>query len=275
MVCYARPASWLVAILTVAWLVFSGPVSHFFGTAAVLVAVLAATGGAAVAAAVVFATLMSTRRRRAAAGGCVNCQFRCQHAMTGPGQALAGGGRGPQAGAAGRRTRPFGTCLAARAGGAAGRPRRLRAAVAGPAPSAGREPRSRGRQDGIGRPFGVLVEAPASSAGSLGLVHGQVGTREQGPRVLGRQPGGPAVGLAEGEDSSQAVVHHPGDEPGGVPGEPARGPQANAAVPGGIPAPQPGRGDQGERGGRADRGQFERSPPGRARSRRIPAGRRR
>jgi hypothetical protein len=25
---------------------------------------------------------MSTRRRRAAAGGCVNCQFRCQHAMT-------------------------------------------------------------------------------------------------------------------------------------------------------------------------------------------------
>jgi hypothetical protein len=86
MVCYARPASWLVAILTVAWLVFSGPVSHFFGTAAVLVAVLAATGGAAVAAAVVFATLMSTRRRRAAAGGCVNCQFRCQHAMTGPGR---------------------------------------------------------------------------------------------------------------------------------------------------------------------------------------------
>ena len=31
-----------------------------------------------------FATLMSTRRRRAAAGGCVNCRFQCQHAMTGP-----------------------------------------------------------------------------------------------------------------------------------------------------------------------------------------------
>jgi hypothetical protein len=30
---------------------------------------------------------MSTRQRRAAAGGCVNCRFRCQHAMT--------GGRGP------------------------------------------------------------------------------------------------------------------------------------------------------------------------------------
>jgi hypothetical protein len=26
---------------------------------------------------------MSTRRRRAAAGGCVNCRFQCQHAMTG------------------------------------------------------------------------------------------------------------------------------------------------------------------------------------------------
>jgi hypothetical protein len=26
---------------------------------------------------------MSTRHRRAAAGGCVNCRFRCQHAMTG------------------------------------------------------------------------------------------------------------------------------------------------------------------------------------------------
>jgi hypothetical protein len=89
MVCYARPATWLAAILTVAWLVFSGPVSHFFSTAAVMVAVLAATAGAAVTAALVFAALMSTRHRRAAAGGCVNCRFQCQHAMTGP----ARGGR--------------------------------------------------------------------------------------------------------------------------------------------------------------------------------------
>ncbi len=78
MVCYARPASWLMAIVTVAWLVFSGPVSHFFGTAAAMVAVLTATAGAAVAAALVFTTFMSTRHRRAAAGGCVNCRFRCQ-----------------------------------------------------------------------------------------------------------------------------------------------------------------------------------------------------
>jgi len=83
MVCYARPASLLAAIVAVAWLVFSGPVSHFFSTAAVLVAVLVATAGAAVAAALVFATFMSTRRRRAGAGGCVSCRFQCQHAMTG------------------------------------------------------------------------------------------------------------------------------------------------------------------------------------------------
>ncbi len=83
MVCYARPASLLAAIVAVAWLVFSGPVSHFFSTAAVLVAVLVATASAAVAAALVFATFMSTRRRRAGAGGCVSCRFQCQHAMTG------------------------------------------------------------------------------------------------------------------------------------------------------------------------------------------------
>ena len=93
MVCYARPASGLAAIIVVAWLVFSRPVSHFFDTAALVAAVTVATAGAAAAAALVFATLMSTRRRRAAAGGCVNCQFRCQHAMpqaaaTGPARRL-------------------------------------------------------------------------------------------------------------------------------------------------------------------------------------------
>ena len=106
MVCYARPASLLAAIVAVAWLVFSGPVSHFFSTAAVVVAVMVATASAAVAAALAFATFMSTRRRRAGAGGCVSCRFQCQHAMTsqrlwlvttadrrqpaGPGQAVTG-----------------------------------------------------------------------------------------------------------------------------------------------------------------------------------------
>jgi hypothetical protein len=91
MVCYARPASRMAAILLVAWLVFAVPVSHFFDTAALVMAVTVATSGAAVAAALAFATFMSVRRRRGAAGGCVSCQFRCQHAMTQP--ARTGPGR--------------------------------------------------------------------------------------------------------------------------------------------------------------------------------------
>ncbi len=84
MVCYARPASRLLAIVAVAWLVFAGRVSHFFGTAALATTATVAAVGAVVAAALVFAVFMSVRRRRAAAGGCVSCQFRCQHAMTEP-----------------------------------------------------------------------------------------------------------------------------------------------------------------------------------------------
>jgi hypothetical protein len=84
MVCYARPASILAVMVMVGWLVFARPISDFLETAALMVAVAAATGVAAVAAALVFAAFTSTRRRRAAAGGCVGCQFRCQHAMTEP-----------------------------------------------------------------------------------------------------------------------------------------------------------------------------------------------
>ncbi len=84
MVCYARPGRRLAAIVFVAWLVFATPVSHFFNTATLMTAVTVAAAGAAAAAALVFAIFMSTRRRRAAAGGCVSCQFRCQHAMTEP-----------------------------------------------------------------------------------------------------------------------------------------------------------------------------------------------
>jgi hypothetical protein len=88
MVCYARPASRLAALLIVALLVFGRSVGHFLDTAAILVGALAATGGAAIAAALVLAAFASTRRQRAAAGGCVSCQFRCQHAMTGPSRRL-------------------------------------------------------------------------------------------------------------------------------------------------------------------------------------------
>jgi hypothetical protein len=82
MVCYARPAGRMAAVVLVVLLVFGRHVRHFFDAAALTVAITVAAGGAAVAAAVAFAAFLSIRRRRAAAGGCVSCQLRCQHAMT-------------------------------------------------------------------------------------------------------------------------------------------------------------------------------------------------
>ena len=82
MVCYARPAGRMAAVVLVVLLVFGRHGGHFFDAVALAVAITVAAGGAAVAAAVTFAAFLSVRRRRAAAGGCVSCQFRCQHAMT-------------------------------------------------------------------------------------------------------------------------------------------------------------------------------------------------
>ena len=87
MVCYARPAIRMAAVVLVVLVILGRAGAHlfpghFFGTAALIIAVTAAAGGAAVAAALAFAVFGSIRRRRAVAGGCVHCQFRCQHAMT-------------------------------------------------------------------------------------------------------------------------------------------------------------------------------------------------
>jgi hypothetical protein len=82
MVCYARPAGRFAVLLVGVLLVFGRPLSHFLDTAAFLAVATVATGATAIAAVLVFMAFMSTRRRRAAGGGCVSCQFRCQHAMT-------------------------------------------------------------------------------------------------------------------------------------------------------------------------------------------------
>src|SRR5579863_10226353 len=82
MVCYARPAIRMAALLLVVFLVFGRSARHFLDSAALFVAIAVAAGGAALAAAVAFTVFLSVRRRRAAAGGCVSCQLRCQHAMT-------------------------------------------------------------------------------------------------------------------------------------------------------------------------------------------------
>ncbi len=91
MVCYARPAGRFAVLLVGVLLVFGRPLSQFLDTAAFLAVAMVTTGAAAIAAVLVFTAFMSTRRRRAAAGGCVSCQFRCQHAMTEPDR----GSRGP------------------------------------------------------------------------------------------------------------------------------------------------------------------------------------
>ncbi len=82
MVCYARPAGRMAAIILLVFLVFSRPVSHYFNTAALVVAITVAIAVAAALAAAAFGVFLAVRRRRAAAGGCVSCQLRCQHAMT-------------------------------------------------------------------------------------------------------------------------------------------------------------------------------------------------
>lgn len=82
MVCYARPAIRMAAVVLVAFLIFERPVGHFFDAAALVVAITVAVAVAAALAALAFAVFLSTRRRRARAGGCVSCTLRCQHAMT-------------------------------------------------------------------------------------------------------------------------------------------------------------------------------------------------
>jgi len=81
MVCYARPAGRMAALLLVVFLVFGRSAGHFLDATAMIVAIAISVGVAAVAAAVAVAAFGSVRRRRAAAGRCVGCRFSCQHAM--------------------------------------------------------------------------------------------------------------------------------------------------------------------------------------------------
>ena len=88
MVCYARPALRMGAIVLVLLVVLDRagvPLfsTHLLGTAGLIAAVTVAAAVVTVAAALGFAAVGSIKRRRAVAGGCVHCRFRCQSAMTG------------------------------------------------------------------------------------------------------------------------------------------------------------------------------------------------
>ena len=82
MVCYARPAIRMAALVLVVLLLFGRSAGHFLDTAALMAAIAITVGGAAVAAVLAVVVFGAVRRRRAAAGGCVGCRFQCQHAMT-------------------------------------------------------------------------------------------------------------------------------------------------------------------------------------------------
>jgi hypothetical protein len=84
MVCYARRTAW-ISILGITILTLLGAdETHLFNVAGLLIS-LAIVFGAALAVAVgVVVALRSVQHRRAAQGACLRCEFRCQHAMTGP-----------------------------------------------------------------------------------------------------------------------------------------------------------------------------------------------
>jgi hypothetical protein len=86
MVCYARRATGILSIAIAALFFFGADTAHLFDVTGLLTSLAIVFGGAAVGAGAAFVTLRSVRRRRALAGGCVSCQLRCQHAMTGPEQ---------------------------------------------------------------------------------------------------------------------------------------------------------------------------------------------
>jgi hypothetical protein len=92
MVCYARSATSIGAVALVAFVVFGRAAAHLIDVTALMVAVSVVAGGTAIAAGLIFLALRSVRRRRALAGGCVACQLKCQHAMTGTVASRAGAG---------------------------------------------------------------------------------------------------------------------------------------------------------------------------------------
>jgi hypothetical protein len=66
--------------------------------------------------------------------------------------------------------------------------------------------------------------------------------------------------LAEHEGAPQAVIHQPGQEAGGMPGEPSGGSQTHPVIQRRVPPPQPGGGEERQRGHRVAAGELERDP---------------
>ena len=82
MVCYAHRATWISGITLGAIIVSGQAVLHFLNVTALAVSASAVFGGSTLLAGVCYLSFRAVRRKRALAGGCVGCQFACQHALT-------------------------------------------------------------------------------------------------------------------------------------------------------------------------------------------------
>jgi len=82
MVCYARRATWMSGITLGAIIVSGQTALHFLNVTALVVSTSAVLGGSTLLAGVFYLSFRAVRRKRALAGGCVGCQFTCQHALT-------------------------------------------------------------------------------------------------------------------------------------------------------------------------------------------------
>jgi hypothetical protein len=91
MVCYARRATVILSVAIVALMLYGADTAHLFDAGRLLMSLATVFAGAAVMAGLTFVALRAVQHRRALAGGCVGCQFSCQHAMT----AAASGGDDP------------------------------------------------------------------------------------------------------------------------------------------------------------------------------------
>jgi hypothetical protein len=82
MVCYARRATWMSGITLGAIFVSGQAALHLLNVTALIVSTSAVLGGSTLLAGVFYLSFRAVRRKRALAGGCVGCQFTCQHAIT-------------------------------------------------------------------------------------------------------------------------------------------------------------------------------------------------
>ena len=88
MVCYARRATWITILGIIVLVLIGADQTHLFDVLGLLLTMAIVLGGATTGAVLTVLALRSVQRKRASAGACLTCEFRCQHALTGPPQRM-------------------------------------------------------------------------------------------------------------------------------------------------------------------------------------------